>query len=99
MKRPLPKRPSVEEFVGAAQRYTRDDYKPEDEVTAFVVNVGYFAYASSMPKQRIYDIDVIEREQAAEGLAEPGGSLEDFAVHQLAAYRRLARSQSDEQNG
>jgi len=82
-----PGRPTEDEFTGAAVRFLSNDYKTE------VVHImcGYFANIHEVAIGRSSDIDIIRREQFAEGLPGERDSIRDFAVKQLSFYQKTRK--------
>lgn len=82
-----PGRPSEREFTGAALRLTQNNY----ETQPVHMLMGYYANVIMVQSGRAYDLDIIHREQMADGFPGFPESLEDFAIRQLAAYNKHKR--------
>ena len=79
-----PGRPSEQEFVGAALRFTTGDYSAE----WVHVQCGPFVNVFRKPSGIEYDMAVIRRESDAVGRPGELETLEDFALRQLSHYQR-----------
>lgn len=82
-----PGRPSEQEFTGAALRLAQNNY----EVRPVHVAMGYYANVIMIQVGLAHDRDIVYRERAAEGLPGTPEPLEDFAIRQLAAYKKHKR--------
>jgi len=79
-----PGRPSEQEFMGAALRYTSGEYREE----WIHVQCGPFVNVFKRFTGIDQDMSVIRREADAVGRSGVPETLEDFALRQLASYRR-----------
>jgi len=82
-----PGRPTEQEFIGAALRFIENDYQYE----SIVAMTSYFAHVYRVSSGRMNDICIIQQEHSAEGREGEPVSLRDFAIEQLAAYRKLRK--------
>ncbi len=82
-----PGRPTEEEFIGAAVRFLNDDY----QIEPIHLMSGYFVNVCRVPIGKTDDMDIIRREQYAEGLPGERDSIRDFALKQLSYYQKTRK--------
>jgi hypothetical protein len=82
-----PGRPTEDEFIGAALRFLGDNYATK------VVHLmhGFFTNVHQMPVGKSFDMNIIRREQFAEGLPGERDSMRDFAIKQLSHYQKARK--------
>lgn len=91
----LPKRPTKEEFMAAANRFSKQSYDDND-AQEFIVQMGYITHVFRQPNQRLRDIELIQKEWAAEGYGDPGNDILVFAKYQLEKYKKLSKTESQQ---
>lgn len=82
-----PGRPSEQEFIRAALRLEQNGY----EIQPVHVAMGYYVNVMTVQVGRSYDLDIMRREQAADGLPGSPETLEAFATRQLDEYKKHKR--------
>lgn len=82
-----PSRPTEEDFIGAAVRFFKDDY----EITRVYVPTHIYTNVYTVPSRKPNDVDIIRREQDAEGKRSEYESVGDFALRQLSFYQQAGK--------